>query len=108
MSKSALDTGGHLVPQRLPVPGALVEKLLQALFVAVGQPGGHRARAFALAIQQQAAQVDPAPLPSISPAQGGQHLCQKVVQALPAGRQLSCGHTELDAVDSTLVANLTL
>jgi hypothetical protein len=65
MREGVLDALGHLLPEREPVPRALVEELLQVLFVAVGQPYRHRAGALALAIEQETAQVHTAPVLSI-------------------------------------------
>jgi len=52
---------GQALPDRLDLPGALIDELLQALLVAVGQTGGHRLNRLASAVDHQAAQVDLAP-----------------------------------------------
>src|SRR3982750_3000742 len=49
-SKSALDTGGHLMPEREPVPRTLVEERVQALCVPVRQSCRQRPGTFAFAI----------------------------------------------------------
>jgi hypothetical protein len=88
---------GQLLPDWFPRPGALTDKLLQGLFVALGQARGHGADAFALAIQQQTPHIDLAPVATVLPPERGQPLLQVRFQAGATGIQLLCRHTLLDA-----------
>src|SRR5439155_24470460 len=53
------------LPHRLPRPRALVEKLLQALLIAILEPRRHRLNRLPLPVQQQPAHVALAPTPLI-------------------------------------------
>src|SRR5512139_3855637 len=58
---------GHHPPRQVPahhplIPRRLVDELLQALLIAIRQPGRHRLDRLALAIKHQSAQIDAAPL----------------------------------------------
>jgi hypothetical protein len=82
--KRRLDALGHRLPNRLPRPRALAEKLLQVLFIRIGQARRDRSGALALPIEQQAAHVEAAPVSSLTPPQGSQHLFSIHRQPLPA------------------------
>jgi hypothetical protein len=59
---------------RLPGPGALVDELLQALLVSVGEPRRHGLDRLAPAVEHQAARVGLAPATLIAGWQRAQHL----------------------------------
>ena len=59
------DSSRQLLPDRFPRPRALADKLLQGLFVALGQARDHRAHTFALAVEQQTPHIDLAPVATV-------------------------------------------
>src|SRR5665647_1518485 len=62
------------LPHRLPLPRALVDELLQALLVAVGEARRHRLDRLAAPVEHQAAQVGLAPAALIAARQRAEHL----------------------------------
>jgi len=80
-------------PHRLPFPGALIEKLLQILFIAIRQSLRDRLHRLASSFQQQPAQVHPRPAILATIPWLTQHLARKYLQPLPTSLQFSCRHT---------------
>src|SRR5438309_8681431 len=60
--EGTLDTFRRPLPEGLPSPRTLANKLLQVLLVAIRQALGHGADAFPFAVQQQTTNIDTAPM----------------------------------------------
>ena len=92
---SSLIRSRQALPHRRLIPGRLVDELLQALLVAVGQAGGHRLDRLAAAVEHQAAQVDLAPAALVLALHRLEHLLGEGLQALTDCGQLAVGHRAL-------------
>src|SRR3954451_956089 len=70
---SLLGAGGsrQLLPDRFPRPRALANKLLQGLFLALGQARDHGADTFAFSIQPESPHIDLPPVAALLPPQRG-------------------------------------
>jgi len=75
------DSSRQLLPDRFPRPGALADKLLQSLFLALRQARDHGAHSFPFPIEQQASYVDLPPVATVLTAERSQHLLQVGFQA---------------------------
>src|ERR1019366_2709279 len=79
-------------PYWWPIPRALSDELLHGLNVSIGQTRRHRFNRLALAVQQQAAHVNGAPMPPLATTNRLQQINQKSFQTFMALSDLSLGH----------------
>jgi hypothetical protein len=90
--------GGHPfaqpLPDRIPLPRALSDELLQGLHIAIGQTSGQRLDRFPLAIQQQSTDIHSGPMAALATTYRLDKIRQELIHSLTTALNLRVGHDQ--------------